>query len=358
MSRIKEDTAPKKQRVTFRVMMAAAIIVALAVSAFASDVLWGAGYVLKDVLQDKNGTVQEDQIELMNEIGKVYTGPGVQAEEPTEPEEITEPDQPHGALGAVTSNGTTMTPIAAIADEEVLYLYLRIEAPVGTILRELDKDADGCYQLFAPDHYTYVEAPEHAYDVSKGSYLDKIGVYWTFEWLPDDDVTDNKIEVIVKMVKTNGVFEFNDDVEKWVTFHGLWVQSPNNEYTQILDGTFSFDVSIPYESNAITVLCDNVSVYDPEADCIVTFDSIRISSLSMRIISHYTEVDRTKWAPGFDVQVYLKDGTMLPIALGNSSDYLSECRLESQYTFDCPVSPAQIDYLLVNGDQKIFITES
>ena len=53
--------------------------------------------------------------------------------------------------GGVTSNGTTMTPVAALADRHAYYLRLRVEAPEGVVLPDLDEDVDGYYQLMNPD---------------------------------------------------------------------------------------------------------------------------------------------------------------------------------------------------------------
>lgn len=224
-------------------------------------------------------------------------------------------------------------------------------------IKELNSDVDGYYQMFSTDHFSELESPVDAYDLPEDSPLAPMGVQWKFDWLPDDDPTDNRIEVVVRLVKTNGIYAFNDGVEKWVTFHGLWIQSPYKEYTQILDGEFSFDVSMPEEVHTITVPCDNVSVYDSFMDCTVTMDSIQISTLSMKIFSHYTETDSTKGSPGCDVQIFLKDGTELPLALGCSSDNPKTRKLEAQFIFDSPVVPAEIDYLLFDGEHKLDISE-
>lgn len=57
-------------------------------------------------------------------------------------EEIGATDMP-----AAESNGTTITPLAAVGDEDFYYLILRIEAPEGTTFDM----QDGYYQINNPD---------------------------------------------------------------------------------------------------------------------------------------------------------------------------------------------------------------
>lgn len=124
-ARIKELTmnkiTPKKNklyRLPVRLLAAAAIVAALTASAMAVNYAIGAGGLMQGFFARDGGPLSTGQIENLDQVGQTF-------------EE------------GVTDNGATITPIAALADENCYYLRLRIEAPEGTALPDLDPDTDG-----------------------------------------------------------------------------------------------------------------------------------------------------------------------------------------------------------------------
>ena len=91
-------------------------------------------------------------------------------------------------LQPVTSNGTTITPLAAICDENNYYLRLRIEAPEGTELYTY-QEGEGNMQP-----WNYAEG--HDFITSEG--YDIPGVSCNFDWF-DETPGDNVVEVVVKL---------------------------------------------------------------------------------------------------------------------------------------------------------------
>ena len=138
---------------------------------------------------------------------------------------------------AVTENGATITPLAVIADENIYYVRLRVEAPEGTALPDLDGDTQGYYQLKA------------SLDVPEGAYTDfSYNVLKTV--LADDDPADNRKEFVLSFYALEGETDvkFNDKVSKTLSVSGLWIQSPDKEYTPIFTGDFVFDFGLSFQS--------------------------------------------------------------------------------------------------------------
>ena len=97
-----------------RLLLAAAVIAALSVSALAAGHFFKPGESFQNFFTPEDGALSQNQLDVIDQLGQVFDGEG------------------GPAPAAVTSNGATITPIAAIADENVYYLRLRVEAPEGT----------------------------------------------------------------------------------------------------------------------------------------------------------------------------------------------------------------------------------
>ena len=87
-----------------RLLLAAAVIAALSVSALAAGHFFKAGESFQNFFTPEDGALSQNQLDVIDQLGQVFDGEG------------------GPAPAAVTSNGATITPIAAIADENVYYL--------------------------------------------------------------------------------------------------------------------------------------------------------------------------------------------------------------------------------------------
>ena len=83
--------------------------------------------------------------------------------------------------------------MAALADRNVYYLRLRVEAPEGTVLPDLDEDTEGYYQLSGNKTGEFIEYDFSAYHM--------YGYNQYLNWLPDKDPTDNQKEVVLILTK-------------------------------------------------------------------------------------------------------------------------------------------------------------
>ena len=91
-----------------RLLAAAAVAATLSASALAAGRLFGAGELFQDFFRPEEGALSQGQVDAMDQLGQVLIGEGDTAPAP------------------VTSNGATITPIAALADEIVYYLRLLV----------------------------------------------------------------------------------------------------------------------------------------------------------------------------------------------------------------------------------------
>ena len=331
----------KKRRFSPRVVVVTALAAALlCTSALAAGNVLGAGDWFRSYF---GGDLSDGQVEVMDRIGRTFEGPD-------------------GATpAAVTDNGATLTPLAALADENVYYLRLRVEAPEGTVLPDLDGDVDGYYQLSSntKEERLTLEFEEGAYE----SY----GYSFSFFWQPDVDLTDNVKEVVVRILAQKDTdLNFLDGVSKQLVIHGLWIQSPDKVYTPVFTGTFPFDIGLSYEGQSISLDCGGALLTDETYGFTNSLDRLDLSPLGMTAYCRSTLAENDWVMPGVGpVQIILKDGTLFwPEETVIQSekrhpnfdeasvkdDFVTE--FSSRFLFDEPLDLEQVDYILY-GDTRI-----
>lgn len=333
MSRL-EHRPSRRPRACMRALAVAAAIALLSATVAAASYYFGAGSLFSSFFTRESDDLTPGQVETMDRIGQTFEG-------------------------GVTSNGTTMTPVAALADRHAYYLRLRVEAPEGVVLPDLDGDVDGYYQFMNPD-----EDIDMDLELEEGAY--QTVVYSIqLEWLPDSNPTDNVKEVVILYIAQLGTdLAFNDGVPKILTIHGLWIQSPYKEYTQVLGGEFSFDIGTHYQGDVVTLDGQGAADYNEAYGFTTVLDTLELSPLgfSYRLKSTVPEND---WIlPGLGrLQIVLKDGSVFwqtgqGVVYQNSGDkrsFLEEhgivlldtptTEYQDHILFDSPLDLSQVDYV-------------
>ena len=370
----------KTKRMGVRILALAAAISILGVTAFAAEEIFGAGDFFRNILgiqlqESKDHaagndldvtyaeTISEKQIEVVNDLGQVF-------------EEQRFMDQ-----------GTTVTMTSAYADENIVHMHLKVEAPEGTVLPDdliytfcdwesLHRDDENEYRLFSVGE----DAP---YD-SIGFTSDCIRV------LPDSNPTDNKKEFLVTL--TNSFSEdvkFNDGYSKYLNIDGIWQQVVNVDgdddgYTLIAPGKFTFDFGMVNEAKAVELDVNGLTyggnksrTWTHDSPCLppceedltgemdpdtglpihaeswnyqVTAKKLELSPLSARWECDY-ECDQWTMSFGLGFRVVLKDGTTVPtLPIGGGWD--GEGTSGGTTYFAVPVDFEQVDYILL-GDSEI-----
>ena len=333
-----------------RLLVAAAVAAAFTVSALAAGRLLG-GELFGDVFSRGNDSLTPGQMETIDRLVQTFEG------------------QDGAAPAAVTDNGASITPLAALADENVYYLRLRVEAPEGTALPDLDMDRDeAVYQLFGPEKEDRLEL-----DPAQGVYpKDAFGYQLDFRTLPDSEPNDNIKEFVVQFtnLSDNGI-TLNDGVSKLLTIRGLWIQDANKGYTPVFTGEFVFDIGLNFQSQKIDLPAQGLTWRHEMLDYTNTLQAMTLSplSLSYQVDCSMPENDHIGAQLG-DLEIVLKDGTVFYSEVNTAQDdevlanYIREMDItlpltgaptgvfENYIIFDQPLDLSQVDCIRY-GETKI-----
>ena len=340
-----ETKSGKKGFRPARLLVAAAVAAAFTVSALAAGRLLG-GELFGDVFSRGDGSLTPGQMETIDRLVQTFEG------------------QDGAAPAAVTDNGASITPIAALADENIYYLRLRVEAPEGTALPDLDWDRDeAVYQLFGPE-----AADRLTLEPAQGAYpADAFGYQLDFRPLPDSEPNDNVKEFVVQFTNlSDGGIALNDGVSKQLTIHGLWTQDSDKAYTPIFTGEFAFDIGLNFQSQLLDLAVDGLTWSTQAEDEFrgVAYDvtnTVKQMSLSPLSLSYRYTTTLPKDNSWIDaglgpVELILKDGTEIPCIHGHDTDVgdpqAGTRELEGFIVFDQPLDLSQVDYVQY-GDNKI-----
>lgn len=382
-NRIKELTMSKinsekkthnTKRIAFRILVAAAAISLLTVTAFAAENVFGAGDWFRDILgnrleEDRKTvqqeglditlpeTVSQEQIDVVNELGQVFEETSIESE------------------------GTTMTLTAAYADANVIHLYFQAEAPEGTVL------PDGILYQF----YDYNAEDWNILELPQGAPYELSGYNVDVEALPDADPTDNRKDFHVTIYTQSGMeMQFNDGVSKLYHITGIYEQvvdmnGDEDGYVRLAPGSFTFDIGIANEAKVVELDVDGLTYgghrtrtwthdspckefckenltgqTDPDTglpihaeswDYTVTPKRLAISPLSADWACGYTcSDDRASF--GLSFRVVMKDGSS-PLLVDGGGTYNDEkCMSSGTNYFSTPIDLSQVDYILI-GDPEI-----
>lgn len=381
-ARIKELTMKRAKgikrnpwhRAPLRVLAAAAAAAALTMTAFAAARILGAGDLMAGLFEGWGGKpLSVTQVETLNGMGHLFDG---------------------SEQFSVTSGGATITPVSALADEDCYYLHLRVEAPEGTVLPDLDWDTQGHYVLYGEEEegflrlgvaYSSWEEMDETY-YGRGCALFDPGIVrltgfgYGCETLPDADPTDNVKEIVLTIC--SAAFQsirYNDGRDKQLILGGLWVEHFDQDldkwtYTQVFSGEFKLDIGGHFESRVAAIDCAGAEWSDPESGQVNRMDMMKLSPLGIKFQFHSNvreENGRVKPQFPGDVRIVMKDGSEVSFAQGNAIYVTKEHRersdpyfqvtagmltrepewaLGSYAAFSAPIDLAQVDYVQFGED--------
>lgn len=352
--RIKELTMNKVKkthmvrRLGTRLLIAAAIISLLSVTAFAAEQIFNVGDTIRDMFQKD---ITDGQAAVMNELGGNF--------------------QPQ----TVTSEGTTMTLAAAYGDAYALHLYFQLEGPEGSVLPD-----DITY-----DFYDYSTSDWNVIEIPEGNAYKKIyGVFIDITPLPDEEPMDNRKDFCVTMTAQDGQeARFNDGVSKLYHISGIYEQVPDvnqdeDGYERLIPGSFTFDLGLVNAIEMVELdvegltyggdksrtwtcgfetcgeLCEGLETNGREHteywSYAVTVNSLRISPLSVEWEIEY-EISDPQRSCDLGFVIVMKDGTRVErfhVPGGSFNDHMSA----GVCNFITPIDLSEIDYILI-GDEEI-----
>lgn len=228
-------------------------------------------------------------------------------------------------LPAAESNGTTMTPLAAFGDQDFYYLLLEITPPEDTVLPNYGKD-EGYYQL--------MDGEGLGIRLKDGQGQE---LYNSVEYSWLERTSDREhLTAAIRIWPTESV-DFSDGTDKILTIPGLWVQSPDKEYTPVLAGSWSFNIGAHTGGIQSRILdVSGVTVSKDYCDGLF-LDALRISPLGVRLRYHWTGLKDPVIIPGAEISVVMDDGSEIQLSGSMGSFNDEECWNEEYGPFETPI---------------------
>lgn len=355
--RIKERTmsqAGKKNTSTRRwlprAVLIAAVIMLMSVTAFAVD------DIVKEIKEPKP-TIVEYVVEPLPEKQESVSKPvGTTVNRPIL-NEYQKYQKEHPDI--------ILTPIEAVADESLMHLKLRIEAPEGTVWPE---EAEDDYYLLGGVY------------IKSGIFIHNKASSSTVEPLPDSNPTDNVKEFMISVIYSSSM-KFTDGEPIKLQFRTLKYYnrsiSPNDSGgsygTTMLDGYFEVSISVDGKAGKLELPTDNLVLYNEEYDFTTTVTGLEITPLCVRRPFTYTTPNDEDILPsGGSVEIVFKDGSSVKV--GDFSDYnfgedaeflrISECYKATglilvdalvgwDFELPEPIELEEIDYVIYGGEHII-----
>ena len=319
----REDAAQKGRRVWTRRWAAAAVAAALLVgtAAAASVSLWDRYF----------GTLTDEERSVVESLS--------------------------GTLpAAVTSNGTTMTPLSAFGDGTSFYLLLEVTAPEGTEFSSGEN-----YALFGngfdPDHRACLLEQD-------GTQMEDVSYSIDASWMEVSETERNKLSMVVSVTASESIDG------KTLHIPGLWLQE-----NAVVTGSWDFPLSARMGS-AGAVEVDAAGTTTSWIGGTLTLETLRVSPLGLTMTYRYDPEElralEEREAAQSDMVVTAEDGSLVPMMV----DYIPSAQISlmlrdgSQVreggafmggqdnlqtlstTFERPVDLSSVEYILW-GDTKI-----
>ena len=274
MSKIKKD-APGRTRTTFRVLMAAAIIAALALSVFAatSAAAWFQAFF-----------AIENDTELSNEQMELIEQSAVAIDR------------------SQTVDGYTIHVESVLNDEQKVYVKLDLYAPEGVALPYEDR------------------------------FFEQMGLYthdgtqvndgWGLEEVIDADKTDNHVEILMTFhITDSGVLSFNDGITLVLTnLYREYGTFFSRTRETLAEGTWNIDLTLgatqeqlwEYEVLGQSVPCTMVKYHTGE-ETEISLTSIGLRSFTIDVVYDYPDGADLETLNWMGVKLFNKDGTFINV---------------------------------------------
>ena len=277
------------------------------------------------------------------------------AEEKQLMEEMGTTDMP----APVTSNGTTITPLAVYGDAYNYYIRLMVQAPEGTVLRIPDSQTEGDLMLRGTEEDGILETA--GYDFSGMGY----SVKWE-DSIPGDNTLEGVVYMGSQMLSDDAAqrvgetrMRFDDGQPKWLHIAGLAVYNASlGQYTEtVLEGDWRFALpDLSAQAAPVEVDTSGLTVESTEPGRMIYLDAFRISSTYIQVkydSDSIDDFDAPPCEPEGGWALVLDDGTEVA---GDDSDVgggsYNNSHVDLYYRFAAPIDVTQVDYIRF-GDQII-----
>lgn len=375
MGKITGKNKKKSGRIVFRILVAAALIATLTMTAFATEEWFDSGSWFRQIL---NRQLEEDRAAAEGSGIAVSSG-DVSSGTLTIVNQLAQGFQPQ----TQTDQGTTVTLQAAYGADYMLHLLFHVEAPEGTVL------PDGILYEFYDGHDPDPTNRDTLVP-GEGAPYEHISRQMEMEALPDEDPMDNRKDFYVRISGQMGTdCRFNDGYTKYFIITGIYQQVLNvygdeDGYELLAPGNFKFNVGLSGDLEQIELKEAEGFTYGGEKSRTWTHDSpclppcqenltgetdpetglpihretynyevevvnVRLSPLGLGWEVKYS-CDDGRHSFGLDFQVVMKDGSVA-MAMNSGGNDNGRRSIGNAY-FTIPVDLSQVDHILI-GDEEL-----
>ena len=251
------------------------------------------------------------------------------AEEKQLMEEMGTTDMP----APVTSNGTTITPLAVYGDAYNYYIRLMVQAPEGTVLR-------------IPDEGSLMPRGTEGGNILETAGYDFSGMGYSVKWedsIPGDNTLEGVVYMGSQMLSDDAAqrvgetrMRFDDGQPKWLHITGL--------------------PDLSAQAAPVEVDTSGLTVESTQPGRMIYLDAFRISSTYIQVkydSDSIDDFDAPPCEPEGGWALVLDDGTEVA---GDDSDVgggsYNNSHVDLYYRFAAPIDVTQVDYIRF-GDQII-----
>lgn len=313
--------AVKKTRRVARGLLIAAIVAVMCTATVAAAKLGVA-----DSFKGYFGDLTAEQKQLMEEMGTTDMQP-------------------------VTSNGTTITPLAVYGDAYHYYIRLLVQAPEGAVLRIPDSQTEGVYlKLVGTEENGILETSDYDFG----------GVGYSVEW-EDSTPGDNTLEGVVymesQMLSDDAAqrvgetrMRFDDGQPKWLHIT-RFVLGVGDEYTEtVLEGDWRFALpDLSAQAAPVEVDASGLTVESTQPGRMIYLDTFRISSTYIQVKydgDSIDDFDAPPCEPEGGWALVLDDGAEVA---GDDSDVCggsyNNSHVDLYFRFAAPIDVSQVDHI-------------
>ena len=311
----------KKTRRVARGLLIAAIVAVMCTATVAAAKLGVA-----DSFKGYFGDLTAEQKQLMEEMGTTDMQP-------------------------VTSNGTTITPLAVYGDAYNYYIRLLVQAPEGTVLRIPDSQTEGVYlKLVGTEENGILETSDYDFG----------GVGYSVEW-EDSTPGDNTLEGVVymgsQMLSDDAAqrvgetrMRFDDGQPKWLHIT-RFVLGVGDEYTEtVLEGDWRFALpDLSAQAAPVEVDASGLTVESTQPGRMIYLDTFRISSTYIQVkydSDSIDDFDAPPCEPEGGWALVLDDGAEVA---GDDSDVCggsyNNSHVDLYFRFAAPIDVSRVDHI-------------
>ena len=251
----------------------------------------------------------------------------------------------------VTSNGTTITPLAVYGDAYHYYIRLLVQAPEGTVLRIPDSQTEGVYlKLVGTEENGILETSDYDFG----------GVGYSVEWedsTPGDNILEGVVYLEGQMLSDDASqrvgesgLRFDDGQPKWLHIT-RFVLGVGDEYTEtVLEGDWRFALpDLSAQAAPIEVDASGLTVESTQPGRMIYLDTFRISSTYIQVkydSDSIDDFDAPPCEPEGGWTLVLDDGAEVA---GDDSDVCggsyNNSHVDLYFRFAAPIDVSRVDYI-------------